>query len=191
MLMGDEKWFGATWRRNRKNDVVWEDEDAEVPMRNLQKYQPAIKVGLVISSKGAKMHVLPKWDDVNYAKMVKKTAVPLKKKYPKRKTMVFFQDGDTVHKGELSKKTMRQAGLRFEGDLEFPPNSGDLMLPENCWSIMLTDMENQNTSTKPKLVRATRRAIKKLDPQLLRRMFDGMPARLAECIKRGGERIGK
>lgn len=193
VLMVDEKNFGMTWRGNRKNDVVWGDEDTVVPPRNLQRYQINCKIGLFICyHEAAPVVKLTSWKDADYAKAVKKSAVPLKKKhYPGVQHVPYFQDNDKVHKGRLSKEALRQGGLGFEEGFEFPPNSGDLMLPENCWSIMLDDMEGKDLSTKPKLLAAIKRARKALTPQILHRMFNGMPDRLAECIRLKGERIGK
>jgi transposase len=47
----DEKTFGATWRGNPKDDIVWGREDTIIPPRGVQAYQPPVKVALCYEGK--------------------------------------------------------------------------------------------------------------------------------------------
>ena len=59
----DEKNFGATWRGNPKDDIVWGDATTPIPDRDLQSYQPSCKVAVAMCYDGRTAAVeCPMWN---------------------------------------------------------------------------------------------------------------------------------
>lgn len=186
----DEKNFGAAWKGNPKNDIIWGDANTPIADRHVSAYQSSVKVGAAISYKG-KTGVYTfedKWSGPAYGKQLKESIFPYVQRNFHGEAVIYLQDNDPSHLTAPNKKLLRDKGFLFEGDYKFPPNSGDLNPVENLWSIVLERMEPDELSNRASIVASIEKAWRRVDGSTLRKMLHSMPARLAACIAADGGR---
>jgi transposase len=190
VMFEDEKSFGAAWKGNPKNDIVWGDANTPIPDRHVSAYQSSVKVGAAISWKGKTgIHVFAdKWNGPAYGNQLKASIFPYVQRHYHGEPIAYFQDNDPSHLTAPNKKLLRDKELLFEDDYKFPPNSGDLNPIENVWSIVLTRMEGDELSDRASIIASIEKAWRRVDVGSLRKMLHSMPERLAACIAAGGAR---
>lgn len=69
-----------------------------------------------------------------------------------------------------------------------PSNSPDFNPIENVWHVMKDFIRTQHPTNRAELRTAIEDAYEAITPQILRNLFDSMPARMQAAIDKGGER---
>jgi transposase len=105
-------------------------------------------------------------------------------------TWILQQDNDPAHK--LAPEIVRQYNQRYGCSVSvlpnWPPSSPDLSLIENVWSILQSRLDSHGCKTFADFKAALVKEAKSISGSLAQGMFDGMAARVQDCIKKGGDR---
>jgi hypothetical protein len=106
------------------------------------------------------------------------------------RTWTLQQDNDPAHK--LAPEIVRQYNLRHGCSIavlpNWPPSNPDLSLIENVWSILQSRLDSHGCKTFPDFKAALVKEAESSSRSLAQGMFDGIAARVQECIKKGGDR---
>ena len=97
---------------------------------------------------------------------------------------VFQQDNAPPHRANQTVAFLHECGLTVP---RWPAYSPDLNPIENVWAIMKRAVRKQGPRTLPELRDAVRNAwVRVVTPQLCRRLYDSMPARVRGVIQKRG-----
>ena len=92
----------------------------------------------------------------------------------------FFQhDSAACHTSKLVKKLVSDHSISV---LEWPGNSPDLNLIENCWNQLKVTLKNKNTSFVPRLNAKLTKLWVNMDIDYFLKLADSMPKRIRDVI---------
>lgn len=103
-----------------------------------------------------------------------------------RRSWMLQQDGARIHQTDAS---LAMAAAAAPGGLvhPWPPNSPDLSIIENVWSLMARKLALRPPCTKAAELEVALNEIRdSFTPEELRGLFDSIPRRLQDCIDSGG-----
>ena len=102
---------------------------------------------------------------------------------------VLQQDNDPTHKKapDIVKQYNLKHGCSIRVLPNWPPSSPDLSLIENVWSFLQSKLDSLGCQTFHAFKAALVREAKSINRVFSQRLFDGMPSRLQECMKKHGD----
>jgi hypothetical protein len=204
----DEKRFSMEPYPNKKNDIIWDDQpDDDKHYTPRSKYEgQSVEVWGAITPYGKPKLVFIERkyvggpDGKQYKKKFGKedfTAKILKKRLPALKRIFEAsgtpdwrpqQDGDSKHTSNLVQHYLRDNTPRYTNKNEWPPNSPDLSIIENVWSVMDTELRKKNIRTAAGLKRAIRRIWNdKITQSYIQTLYDSLPRRWQAVLDSNGE----
>lgn len=189
-LFTDEKDFDLHPRVNKKNDVVWAEDDSEVPSAKRVTHSPSTKVWGGFSASG-KTSLIFYEGTVNQGKYLDIMA----KMLPQAREMfgnvvwTYQHDGASAHKSRAANNWLEGHVPRYitsgPGG-EWPGCSPDLNPIENLWSIMTSDVYAKDSKTVEALKRRIKNAWQRIEPETLRKLAFSMRNRLREVVANQG-----
>jgi|GWRWMinimDraft_10_1066017.scaffolds.fasta_scaffold02164_1 transposase len=103
---------------------------------------------------------------------------------PDVRQFIFEQDGARVHTAAVAMNFFRANDIPV---LDWPGNSADLSIIENCWSQVQTKVKTEGVSNKMELLAAVQKAWNSISPLYIRSLYWSMPSRVQAMLKaRGG-----
>jgi transposase len=187
VLFSDEKTFTLFGHPNRQNDVIWETSAQNVPFNVSVKHPAKTQVWGAASYYGVLAPYLfnesltaPLYVDILKARL---PAAP--HLFPDGVWM-YLHDGDTKHTSKLARNWMDANIPSYIPKEHWPPNSPDLNIVEPLWAHVQNRVYARNPRTMDGLKRIIREEWMAIDPELLHRLVDSMPDRLAAVIAADG-----
>ena len=203
-LSTDEKDFELFPQVNKKNNPFWTDDPSMVPLHEVVKHSPTIRVWGGIWA-GGKLPLIfykgnLKADD--YIDLILKKAIPEAKKQFGNRKWTWQHDGASPHKAKKTNKYLEDNVTDFitsgpEG--EWPGNSCDLSFIENQWATMEEEIfENPPNNLKQlkaalnnlkQLKAAIKKAWKNIPLTTLKKLPASTKRRLQEVIDTDGAAV--
>jgi transposase len=187
VLFADEKTFTLFGHPNRQNDVVWESSAENVPFNVSVKHPAKIQVWGAASYYGVLAPYLfnenltaPLYVDILKARLPAASGL-----FPGGRWM-YLHDGDRKHTSKLARDWLDTHIPSYIPKEHWPPNSPDLNIIEPLWTIVQDRVYSRDPRTMDGLKRIIREEWMAIDPELLHRLADSMPDRLAAVIAADG-----
>jgi hypothetical protein len=187
VLFTDEKTFELFGHPNRQNDVVWDEGPQNVVPSATVKHPAKVHVWAGMSYYGITQPYLFEETLVSslYITILEARLPAVPDLFPNQ-TWMLQQDGDPKHTSKMTVAWFDQNVPSYIPKEHWPPNSGDLNLMENLWSIT----HDRVYAREPRTLAALKRVIKEewsaIEPDLLHRLVDSMPRRFAAVVAAQG-----
>ncbi|KAI6655581.1 hypothetical protein LOD99_2080 [Oopsacas minuta] len=105
---------------------------------------------------------------------------------------IFQQDGGPAHTSKLSQEWCQLNLVGCWGKEIWPGNSPDLSPIENLWAVVKQSLSEMPSATNLEMLEKNLKTVwSNINPDLLRKLIDGMPARMRKCVDLKGGYIGK
>ena len=205
VVFSDESPFELYHPPNSKNDVIWSQDKNEIEHVPVVKFSPKVMVWGAMSFAGlTELRVVPQGQSVNqeyycteilegnlFPRMRKTLLMGSKfdvKLVPDMSEMIFQQDGARAHTALRTQRLLQERIPHFWSKEMWPPNSPDLNLIENLWSILgdKVDEEKDQPSTIQGLEKILKTAWKKISTETLQNLFFSMPGRIQAVLEAKG-----
>ena len=208
MVFSDECRFNSEPKPNSRNDVIWDDApDDEKHYQERSKYAgQSIEVWGCITRYGK-----PKLIEIKRP-MITVNGERQKKKFksqdyidkilvpviPKLKTIfeeqgieeedwIFQQDGDAKHTSNLVQNWLEDNVQSYTNKNEWPANSPDLSIIENCWSVIWVALAKHKIQTRAGLVQLVKKYWKeKITQDYIENLYNSLPNRMDQVVKLKG-----
>ena len=100
---------------------------------------------------------------------------------------IFQQDGDAKHTSNLVQNWLADNVVCYTDKNEWPANSPDLNIIENCWSVIWRCLGQHKITNRAMLVRLVKKYWKeKITPDYVKKLYDSLPSRMEEVVRLGG-----
>ena len=97
-----------------------------------------------------------------------------------RSTSYKFQhDGASVHTSKKTKRWIKDNGLRMFHENKWPPHSPDLNIIEHVWPMLTNQLNARIFNSRDHLWHALKKAARAIPPQMIRGLYESLPARIA------------
>lgn len=101
---------------------------------------------------------------------------------------VFQQDGDSKHTSRLVQNWLSDNIECATMKEDWPPNSPDLNIIENAWSIIWEEIKTKRITNRKKLKQVVRRAWReKITPEYVQNLYDSIPHRMRAVVAADGK----
>lgn len=180
----DEKIFVVADQPNPRNDIYFARTAAEVQPKAKLSHPIKINVCAGITSKGVTRLYLftENMTGELYKNILSSTLLPdAKKLLGKRWTLA--QDNDKKHTSKIVKAFLQESQVDV---LDWPSGSPDLNPIENLWSIVNEKIMQKPPTSLASLKEKLKKEWNAISKNLLKKLFDSMPARLEAVIKAKG-----
>ena len=103
--------------------------------------------------------------------------------------MIFMQDGASAHTARTTSKWLEDHKINFWRKEEWPPNSPDLNLIENLWSILEETIKDRKVEPQSlrQLETALLKSWDKIKLESLENLYMSMPARVKDVVRCKGD----
>ena len=208
MAFSDECRFNSEPKPNSRNDVIWDDQpDDQKHYTERSKYAgQSIEVWGVITRFGKPLLVeikrplitvngdqqKKKFKSQDYIDTILKPVIPkLRKLYSDNGVddvwWTFQQDGDSKHTSNLVQSWLEDNVQNYLSKREWPANSPDLSIIENCWSVIWEELKKHKIKTKANLLFLVKKAWReKITPEYIESLYNSIPRRMREVLRLGG-----
>lgn len=206
VAFSDECRFHTEPKPNSKNNVIWDDSpDDDKHFNPRSKYGgQSVEVWGAITPYGkTPLYFIERPMVVVSGRQMKRkfTALDyvnkiLKKRLPAIKRLFeengidewwFQQDGDPKHTAKVTQQWLELNTPHFTAKDHWPPNSPDLNIIENVWSVMWEELKKCRISNKTSLKRHLRRIWNdKITLDLIGRLYESIPRRFKAVLKANG-----
>jgi DDE superfamily endonuclease len=178
VLFSDEKTFELF--AHPHNQYVWSTSAENVPVNPTVKHPPKLHVWGGISYYGkTELYVFTgNMDSPFYEGILKERLVADGRRLFGHRPWIFQQDGDPKHTSDRVQAWLRQH-VHFIPKGDWPANSPDLNPIENLWAYLQQRVYAREPRTLDGLHRIILEEWEAIPPELLRRLVDSMPRRLA------------
>ncbi len=123
-------------------------------------------------------------DSTKYCEILKKHLIPSINRLPKEKKYTYQHDLAPWHTSNIVKEQITKLKINM---LEWPPNSPDLNVVEELWSIIDKWLASKPINNKAELEKRLQEEWNKISITLCQSLVDSMPVRIEKCLKaRGG-----
>lgn len=190
VVFTDEKKFNLDGPDNWSTYI---DENRELCVNKRQNNGGGIMVWGMITYHGY-FHIIEmvgNFDSESYCDHIIDTAKPILDDLFQNEKYIFQQDNCKIHKSAYSSQYLAEIGL---DDLDWPARSPDLNIIENCWSMMMTHIYNENCQykTKDDLWQAIDRAVCHINSKRtkdIQNLYRSMPSRMIKVIQTKGDKL--
>lgn len=150
------------------------------------KHPPSLMCWGGISSHGTgPLTLIPKGQKVNAAFYVKMLDEKLKTHMDIHGTTILLQDSAPCHTAKTTVNWLAHNGVYLLKD--WPSNSPDLNVIENCWALMKIKVSEQRPTSEQALVETLKNVwTQKITSQYCRNLVRSMPARIQAVLKNNG-----
>lgn len=185
VLFSDEKTFELF--AHPHNQYIWTKSAAEVPANPTVKHPPKLHVwaGMAYHGKTELYFFTGCMDAAFYKGILEERLLPDAQRMFGARPWLFQQDGDPKHTSDLVQAWLRQ-NVRFIAKGDWPANSPDLNPIENLWAYLQQRVYARDPRTLAGLQRIIRQEWDAIPIELLHRLVDSMPRRLAAVQYRQG-----
>ena len=122
-------------------------------------------------------------EQVQYRKILAEQMLPSAEELYPEGGWMFQQDNDPKHTANLTKQWFEDNGVPV---LEWPSQSPDLNPIENLWSILDANLKDRRPQNEAQLFDELKTGWENISLDLLQRLADSMPNRIAAVIKAKG-----
>jgi len=129
-------------------------------------------------------------DSELYLDILKKNMLPAARRMMPRGDWTLQHDGDPKHTSKLATNWIEENVPRLIPKEDWPPNSPDLNIADNVWSILQERVHHHHPSTVEELEKKLKLEWKKLDMGIINNMVDSMEKRLLAVRKSKGGSSG-
>jgi transposase len=102
---------------------------------------------------------------------------------PDVRRFIFEQDGARVHTAAVAMNFFRANDITI---LDWPGNSADLSIIENCWSYVQDRVKTEGVTNRAQLLAAVQEAWNSISPEYLHSLYRSMPSRVCAMLKANG-----
>ena len=150
------------------------------------KHPPSVMVWGAISAKGrCGLEIFDKGVKINAAKYVEVLESKLKIHMTLTNTSIFQQDSAPCHTAKVVKKWLKDNSVQVLEN--WPPNSPDLNVIENCWSAMKKKVAAHSPTSEADLKRILKEVwVKEINPDYCKTLVHSMPERISAVIRNKG-----
>lgn len=150
------------------------------------KHPPSVMCWGGISSHGTgPLTPIPKGQKVNAAFYIKMLDDKLKIHMDIHETRILLQDSAPCHTAKTTMKWFADNGISVLED--WPSNSPDLNVIENCWALMKTKVSEQRPTSEQALIETLKHVwTQEITPEYCRNLVRSMPARIQAVLKNKG-----
>ena len=209
VIFSDEAPFHLFEPSNPQTDRVWDSSAQNIPPIQTLKFPPTLMVWAAMSANAvSELHILPQKCTINAKYYVDSIlAGPCKAALTRRRSRgtifqrklcqnmsksIFQQDGAPAHTSKLSQEWCRLNLPGYWAKGVWPGNSPDLSPIENLWAIVKQNLTEMPLATNLEMLEKNLNNVwSDINLDLLRRLIDGMPARIRKCVDLKGGYIGK
>ena len=209
ILWSDESPYELFHPSNAQNDRIWAKDNAQVTPRQTVKFPAKVMVwGMVSYQALSTLHILPQKQTINAKYYIDEIlegpcihalrrtdeigGILERKMMPDMSKAIFMQDGAPAHTARRTQDWCRQNLPGFWEKQKWPGNSPDLNPIENIWSIVQDKIDRMKPAVNVDgLEKMLENAWASIDPDILERLYLGMPMRIQKCIELSGDYIGK
>lgn len=153
------------------------------------KHPETIHVWGCFSVKGVgSLTILPKNTAMNkewYQNVLREQLLPTIQGQFGNEECLFQHDGAPCHKAKVITKWLGEQNIKILGP--WPGNSPDLNPIENLWSILKRRVDNQKPTNSDKLQALIMQEWTAISQDLVQKLIDSMPGRIAEVLKKKGQ----
>jgi len=124
-------------------------------------------------------------DSKKYQNMLDDGLIPFIRRYPHLK-FIYQQDNAAIHISRSTREWMQQRNITT---MEWPARSPDLNCIENVWGVLARKVyvNNRQFNSKEELEIAIVTAWDELPQDLFKNLYQSMPKRMIEVLKKKGE----
>lgn len=130
-------------------------------------------------------HSTEKFDAQGYINMMTDMAEEVRHWFPAQAHSQLIQDNAKQHTANKSKQAVKGMGLTVMSD--WPPQSWDLNVIENCWGVLDDYLHLAKATSTDGWFKIIRAAWDKVDQRTIDRLVRGMHGRVQEVREAGGE----
>lgn len=190
VIFSDESTFYILKRKNKV--MVWRTKDEKFAPDCIQHIstgdgKTGVWGGICGGGATALLLYSDNMDSNKYCEVLRNQLVPLMKQLPKRQQYTYQCDLAPWHTSNKVKEEIQRLNINL---LEWPPNSPDLNVIEELWSIIDKRLASKQINNKIELVERLEEEWKKISIQLCRALVDTMPQRIEKCLKAKGGHFG-
>ena len=99
----------------------------------------------------------------------------------------FQQDGDAKHTSNHTQSWLNKNVRRYFEKDEWPANSPDLSIIENCWSIIWEEIKRSRVKSRQGLITLIKNAWRtKVTQEYIEKLYDSIPNRMSLVLKKNG-----
>ena len=105
---------------------------------------------------------------------------------------IFQQDGAPAHTSKLNQEWCQFNLPCYWAKRIWPGNSPDLSPIENLWTVVKQSLSEMPPASNLEILEKNLKTVwSRMNPDMLRRLIDGMPARIRKCVQLHGGYIGR
>ena len=209
VIFSDEAPFYLFQPSNPQTDRVWSSDVKNVPPVLTIKFPSHLMVWGAMSARAvSELHILPPKCTVNAKYYVDEIlAGPCQDSFARKRytgttlqrrlcqnmyNSVFQQDGAPAHTSKLSQQWCQLNLPNYWAKEVWPGNSPDLSPIENLWAYVKNELSELPVASNLDLLKNQLKNVwADISPDLLKRLMDGMPARMRKCVDLNGGNIGR
>lgn len=150
------------------------------------KQAPHVMVWGAITSRGrCGLHIFEKGQTVNAKQYVEVINSKVKVHMNITKTTLFQQDSAPCHTAAITKKWFEKNGVQLL--LNWPSNSPDLNVIENCWNLMKRKVSAHKPTSEAQLRNIIKEVwVKEISVDYCKKLIDSMPQRIKAVLENHG-----
>ncbi|CAF4338913.1 unnamed protein product [Rotaria sp. Silwood2] len=187
IIFSDESTYYVLKRKNKT--MVWRSKTEKLTPDCIQQITTGCggKVGIwgAICRYGTTSALLysDNMNSIKYCEVLKNQLIPSIKRLPKGNKYTFQHDLARWHTSNMVKEQIKKLKINM---LEWPPNSPDLNVVEQLWSIIDKRLASKPINSKAELQKHLQEEWDKISLKLCRELVDSMPERIEKCLKAKG-----